>query len=343
MKTIAISGIIGLEVIADDIRSQLNEANGDAIEIEVSSPGGLVTEGLEIFNLIKNYKGEKTTRLMGLAASMASYIVLAGDKIIAEDNAVYMIHNARGIGIGDHVTLRKTANIIEGLSSIFAKAYAQKSGKPIDEIKNMMNEETYLFGKEILDAGFIDEIEPAGTGPEDKESAIAQAHYAMNKCEQKLRESEIEDSTEKAVALIGDSDIDRTPIVNREPPKAETTNEEVRMNLDELKKEYPGVYAEAENIGMEKGAKAERDRRNALKDIASKDPENEQLQALIADAIEKGTASTDMALQTAVSVAIRDGKKLDGENPPAVETEPAGEDEDATIKATVEKLKNMGV
>lgn len=340
VKTIAISGIIGWEVLAEDIREKLTEAAGDDIDIEVSSPGGLVSEGLEIYNLIKNYQGNKTTHLMGLAASMASYIVLAGDKITAEDNAVYMIHNARGIALGDQNELRKTANIIEGMSSTFAKAYSKKSGKPIAEIKQMMNEETYLFGNEILDAGFVDEIIPAGDGPETKEEAVALADYAMSVCEEKLKEAK--DDAEKAVAMISQFTMESKPALpdtNKTAAKAEESKEAKGMTLEELKKENPSVYAEA----VEEGRNAERERRNALKGIAAGDAENESLSAVIEEAIVNGIAVNDVALQTKVNVAIRDGKKLDGENPPVVATEAAGEEEaeESKVESFRAKIRNM--
>ena len=68
MKIIPISGIIGADVTTKDIRAQLDAARGEPVEIQIASPGGIIMDGLEAFNLIRGYRGQKTTRLMGMAA-----------------------------------------------------------------------------------------------------------------------------------------------------------------------------------------------------------------------------------------------------------------------------------
>ena len=101
--TIKIDGEIGWDIKAREIKGQLEESTGD-ITIEISSPGGSVYQGVSIFNAIKQYnKGTVTTVITSLAASMASYIAIAGDTIKAYDNAVYMIHNASVFSWGDHI------------------------------------------------------------------------------------------------------------------------------------------------------------------------------------------------------------------------------------------------
>ncbi len=94
------------------------------------------------------------------------------------------------------------------------------------------------------------------------------------------------------------------------------SKKEKSMDIITLKKDHPGVYAQA----VQDGIKEERERRNALSAIAKADPENENLSAVVAEAIEQGTMATDLAFNTKVNVAIRDGKAEDGENPPKVET-----------------------
>ena len=133
-KVLALSGIIGWDVDTKGVRTFLDESAGEDIEVQISSPGGYVYPGLEIFNLLRNHDGKITTRLMGLAASMASYIAMVGDHIIAEDNAVFMIHNASGFAIGDHNTMHKAADVLEGLSNLLAKKYMDRTGKSLEEI-----------------------------------------------------------------------------------------------------------------------------------------------------------------------------------------------------------------
>ena len=85
-KVIALSGHIGFEVTASFVRKELASVNNKPVRIDLNSPGGFVFEGIEIFNLIKEHKGEVEIRLMALAASMGSYIALAGDRVSAFDN-----------------------------------------------------------------------------------------------------------------------------------------------------------------------------------------------------------------------------------------------------------------
>jgi len=217
MKIISISGVIGWDATPKDIRKQLEDANGEDLEIQVSSPGGLVYDGLEIYNLIKRYPGIVTTHLMGLAASMASYIVMAGERVIAEENAVFMVHNARAFAAGDHNTLRQAANIIEGLSRIIANSYIKKTGKTREQIQAMMDEETFLYGDEILDAGFIDEIVEAPESEEiddDKVALIAKARMQIDQCDKQVRETENLDSLSQIAAILGDMESPQDPYPN---------------------------------------------------------------------------------------------------------------------------------
>ena len=201
-KVLAISGIIGWDVDAKGVRTFLDASAGEDIEVQISSPGGYVYPGLEIFNLLRNHNGKITTRLMGLAASMASYIAMVGDHIIAEDNAVFMIHNASGFAIGDHNTMHKAADVLEGLSNLLAKKYMDRTGKSLEEMKVLMDKTTFLYGDEIEEAGFVDEV--AKTEKEkDRTAAVALATISIADCVAKMKTAEQEkEDLERAAALL---------------------------------------------------------------------------------------------------------------------------------------------
>jgi len=203
---IIIDGIIGWDVYGSKIRNQFADAESGAVEIELSSPGGFVYDGLEIFNIIRNYSREVapvTIRLMGLAASMASYIALAGDELIAEDNAIFMIHNAWVVAIGDYRELNKTADHIERLTNLLAKEYAKKSGKTLKSIRELMDSETYYYGDEALDAGFVDEIIETDSDSKDKDESIILAQGRIKNSFEAMRKSENhKDDLSKAAALL---------------------------------------------------------------------------------------------------------------------------------------------
>lgn len=181
-KIINISGVIGWDVTPQDVREALQAANGGEVEVHISSPGGYISDGLEIFNLLRDYNGPINGVLKGYAMSMGSYIPLAiplnrtnPGKLSAEDNAIYMIHNARGGVWGPHQDVLAYGEALKGMSVMIAKCYARRTGKTLDEVTAMMDAETFLFGDQIKEAGFVDEV--IGTADDsDEQSARAQAN-----------------------------------------------------------------------------------------------------------------------------------------------------------------------
>lgn len=203
-KIIALSGDVGWEITAAKIRTELAAAKGKDVEFHVNSPGGFVSESLEIFNLIRGHKGHTEARITGVAASAASYIILAADKVTAHENAVLMIHNAWNLAIGDHNDMRKVADTLESLSNIYAKEYARVTGKALENIKSFMDADTFFFGDEILAEGFVDEIIAApDDSDDDKASAVIKARASMDTCFARLKDSEAaNDDFNKAVAYV---------------------------------------------------------------------------------------------------------------------------------------------
>lgn len=156
--TIPIKGEIGWDVTSESIIEQMEKADGKDIVFEVASPGGSVFEGIEIFNAIRDHPGDTTAKLVGMAASMASYIPLACNEILAEDNAVYMIHNVWSMMGGDSEDLKKESENLESLNKLLATAYVNQTGKKEKEILQMMDDETWLYGSEIKKEGFVDKM-----------------------------------------------------------------------------------------------------------------------------------------------------------------------------------------
>jgi len=200
MKTIKIQGEIGWDVLAQNVEIDLNNASGDII-VEIDSLGGDVFEGVKIFNLLKDYnKGEVTVVINATAASMGSYIAMAGDKIKAHDNAVFMIHNPWTVAIGDYREFYKIAEVSEGLAKLLAKKYTQQTGKSEVEIRNLMDEESWFFGEEIVSAGFADEIIKTDED-KDKQALIALNKERFKAVVKKLKEREEEVQSKQVAAL----------------------------------------------------------------------------------------------------------------------------------------------
>lgn len=146
---------------ASGFRDALKEI-GDVktINLHINSPGGSVFEGTAIFNMLKNSKAFINVYIDGLAASIASVIAMAGDKIYMPANAMMMIHNPWVVCEGNADELRKMADDLEKIGSLSIDTYVKRSnGKAnAEEIQNLMDEETWLTAKEAVELGLADEV-----------------------------------------------------------------------------------------------------------------------------------------------------------------------------------------
>lgn len=154
-EALHLDGVVGWHITASSVREEMALRTGD-VPIEMRSPGGRITEGIGIMNIIRNYKKGKTSARISYAASMMSQIAMACDEVGIYDNGIFMIHNAQGDASGDHNEQRKQADLQERMSNMLAQAYVKKTGLSLEVIKKMMDENTYLFGQEAVDLGFAD-------------------------------------------------------------------------------------------------------------------------------------------------------------------------------------------
>ena len=141
-----------------DIESGISNANGDDLEVSINSPGGYVDEGSEIYTMLKDYSGNVTTKIVGMAASAASVIAMGGDKVMISPTARIMIHNASGGIRGDHRDMEHGAQVLKGCNEAISNAYALKTGMKKEDLLNLMGETTYMNAKEAKKLGFVDEI-----------------------------------------------------------------------------------------------------------------------------------------------------------------------------------------
>jgi len=156
---VSIYDVIGLwGVSAKDFADALKAYSGRDLTVRINSPGGAITEGTAMYNALQRHDGEVTTCIDGLAASMATYVALAGSKVCMAQNAYFMIHNPAGGADGEASDLRKTADILDKMKGTLISAYAAKTGLDDDEISEMMDDETWLTAEEAKEKGFIDEI-----------------------------------------------------------------------------------------------------------------------------------------------------------------------------------------
>lgn len=148
----------GEGIAAKAIIEELNSIDTDAIHVHVNSPGGSVFDGVAIFNALQRHKATITVYVDGLAASIASIIALAGNKVVMADNALFMIHNPWGWAMGTAEDMRREADVLDKIRDTLVGTYAAKTGKGAPELEQMLNDETWMTAKEALAHGFIDEI-----------------------------------------------------------------------------------------------------------------------------------------------------------------------------------------
>jgi ATP-dependent Clp protease protease subunit len=133
----------------------------ESVEVEINSPGGSVFEGQRIYSALREMSSrgvEIVTTVNGLAASMGSVILMAGDTRRMTKESRIMIHEASSIAMGDSRAMRKTADLLEGISADIAAIYADRTGGEIDVIRDLMRAETWLDSDAAQDAGFVSEV-----------------------------------------------------------------------------------------------------------------------------------------------------------------------------------------
>jgi ATP-dependent protease ClpP protease subunit len=146
-----------------EISRELDSAAGADVRLEINSPGGFIISGLEMYNRIVDYrkkypKAKVTARVLGMAASMATVVALSAEVIEINTASVWMVHNALSFAIGDYRDLEKEASALKGFSQMIASLYAERERTDKDSryYRKLMDDETWLFGNEIIDAGFAD-------------------------------------------------------------------------------------------------------------------------------------------------------------------------------------------
>jgi ATP-dependent protease ClpP protease subunit len=138
------------------LRQDLARAAGQPVTIRLNSEGGNVIDGVACFNLLRQYPGKVTCHVDGMALSIASVIAMAADELVVPANAWMMIHNPANEAAGDGDDLREMASLLDGMRDQLAAIYSARSRKPVSEVCRMMAAETWMTGKQAVEAGFAD-------------------------------------------------------------------------------------------------------------------------------------------------------------------------------------------
>lgn len=145
-------------VTAKKVAAQLRAIGPRPIEIHINSPGGDMFEGIAIYNILREHPHEITVKVMGMAASAASIIAMAGDKILIGTASFLMIHNCWVVAIGNRNDMRETAEWLEPFDQAMVDLYAARSGSSEKDIAKWMDAETSMSGTMAISRGFADDL-----------------------------------------------------------------------------------------------------------------------------------------------------------------------------------------
>lgn len=144
---------------AKGLASDLADLDTDHLDVHINSPGGDIFDGLAIYQSLKNHRARVTVHVDGLAASIASVIAMAGDRVVVAPKASLMVHDGWTMAVGSAADMRKTADLLDKQSDIIASVYADKTGQPAAFWREVMSEDSWYNAEEALAAGLVDEIE----------------------------------------------------------------------------------------------------------------------------------------------------------------------------------------
>lgn len=144
----------GEGVTAKRIGAALRSIGPKDVTVNINSPGGDFFEGVAIYNLLRQHPHKVTVKVLGLAASAASVIAMAGDDILIGDGAFLMIHNAWAVAIGNRHDMLAASEQLAPFDAAMADVYAARSGMSAEDAAILMDKETWIGAGQAIDYGF---------------------------------------------------------------------------------------------------------------------------------------------------------------------------------------------
>lgn len=173
-RILFLNGTIAEESWFDDevtpalFKDELDSGEGD-ITVWINSPGGDCIAAAQIYNMLMNYKGNVTVKIDGIAASAASVIAMAGNKVIVSPVSMIMIHNPATIAAGDTSEMQKAIAMLDEVKESIINAYEIKTGLSRAKLSHLMDAETWMDANSAIEMGFADEIMQRDTQDDELE------------------------------------------------------------------------------------------------------------------------------------------------------------------------------
>ncbi|WP_323493156.1 head maturation protease, ClpP-related [Klebsiella pneumoniae] len=232
-NSISIFDVVGRDywdegVTAKRISGVLRSMNGADVTVNINSPGGDMFEGLAIYNLLREYQGKVTVKVLGIAASAASIIAMAGDDIQIGRGAFLMIHNCWVVAMGNRHDFAELSTSLEPFDTAMADIYSARSGLDIATVQQLMDAESYIGGSDAVEKGLADSLLSADAVSDGDDSPSS----ALRKLDALLAKTNTPRSERRKLikALTGN-----TPGAVTDPdgmPRATQPNPEILAELD---------------------------------------------------------------------------------------------------------------
>lgn len=209
----------GEGVTAKNIGKTLASMKGKDITVNINSPGGSMFEGLAIYNQLREHDGKVTVKVLGIAASAASIIAMAGDEIKVAKAGFIMIHNAWVYAMGNRIDLREVADYLEPFDKSMADIYSSRTGIKSADIISLMDNETYIGGDDAVEKGFADSLLDADVIREEQNEQaraaalldVALAKAGMPRSERRKLLNEVKSGTHNAAGFSTQNATDDDP------------------------------------------------------------------------------------------------------------------------------------
>ena len=230
----------GDTISAKEVTEYLADLDVENINVYINSNGGVVDTAIAINNALRRHKAKVTVNIDGIAASAATLITCAGDTVRMPKNALFMIHNPSTIAMGDSEEMRKQADVLEKYKNSITETYLQKVNIDKEKLSELMDNESWLSAEEALKYGFIDEI-IENADIQVVENKVISNNMVFNMAEFKN--------------------------FNVDKNKKNNGKGSGKMTKDEIKAQFPDIYAEIVNEGKEIGVKEERTRIQEIENL----------------------------------------------------------------------------
>ena len=260
-------------VTAQDFIAALREHKGKPVTCLINSLGGSLFDALAMYNSLRANGAPVTVKIIGVAASAASLVAMAGDEIIMPENTYMMVHNPWAPAVGNAAELRDFADTLDTIGSSLVKTYAARTGMVEDDVKALLAAETWMTAADAKAKGFCTKVEPAlkiaaSFDADRLPGTVFSALTSANAATTTITETETETTTSEKVTVIETTDTASTDPANPDQAPQDTA----LIREIEALAAAAGVPDFAAYVALDKGVNSVIDAKaklNVIRDVSS--------------------------------------------------------------------------